>query len=216
MRIERPSIATPGGPVTSFLAAPDDWSHGPAVVVIQEWWGFNEHIASVARRFADHGFAAVAPDLYPGRRTSEPDEAEKLMMAMDKAEAMAGLRSTIGWTVDQLGARRVGVVGFCMGGSLAWDVAMSDARIAAAVAFYGGADLGGVRVPVVPVQAHYAELDDFPQAMLDEARALLGADFHWYEGVDHGFMNDTRDAHAPEAAALAWERATTFLRRHVG
>lgn len=212
MRAERSSIATPNGPVTSFLAVPDGWSDGPAVVVIQEWWGLNDHIASVARRLADEGFAAVAPDLYRGRQTSEPDEAEKLMMAMDKAEAMAALRSTIGWTLDRLGASRVGVVGFCMGGSLAWDVAMSDTRVAATVAFYGGADLGGVRVPVVPVQAHYAELDDFPQAMLDEARTTLGADFHWYGG----FMNDTRDDFAPDAAALAWGRATTFLHAHVG
>jgi len=216
MRTERPSIETPRGAVRSHLAVPDEWSFGPAVVVIQEWWRLNEPIISVADRLGDEGFAAVAPDLYRGRQTSEPDEAEKLMMAMDKAEAMVALRSTIGWALEELEASHVGVVGFAMGGSLAWDAAMSDARLAAAVAFYGGADVGNVRVPLVPVQAHYAELDDFPRSMLDEVRELIGQECYLYRGVAHGFMNDTRDAFAPEAAALAWERATRFLHGTMG
>ena len=216
MRTDRAGIATPQGPLSGYLATPDGWRGGPAVVVVQEWWGLNDHIASIARRLADEGFAALAPDLYRGRQTSEPDEAEKLLMATGKGEAMTALRAAIGWTLDELGASRVGVIGFCMGGSLAWDVAMTDDRVGAVVAFYGGADLGGSRVPMVPVQAHDAALDDFPQAMLDEARVLLGPEFYWYEQVGHGFMNDTRDEYAPDAAAVAWERATTFLHSHVG
>ncbi len=75
MAEENVRLEAPGGAMDAFLATPSGWPPGPAVVVIQEWWGLNEQIRGIARRFAADGFAALAPDLYRGKQSDEPDEA---------------------------------------------------------------------------------------------------------------------------------------------
>src|SRR5687767_9852434 len=130
------SYASNGGTSEGYLALPKSGS-GPAVIVIQEWWGLVPHIRSLADRFAGAGFVALAPDLYHGVHTTEPDQAGKLMMGlvMDQAaKDIAGAAAYLAARPETTG--RVGAVGFCMGGSLAlWSATVSD-DIVAAVGFY--------------------------------------------------------------------------------
>src|SRR3954469_5282942 len=134
--IEFPSNGTTG---QGYLATPSSGS-GPGVVVIQEWWGLVPHIEDVCDRFAAEGFTALAPDLYHGESTTEPDEAGKLMMALNLDRAAKDLSASIDWLLASEDVRGdgIGVVGFCMGGGLALVVATQrpDA-VQAVVPFYG-------------------------------------------------------------------------------
>jgi hypothetical protein len=120
--------------------------------VIQEWWGLNPNIESFCRRFADEGFVAVAPDLYRGALTTEPDEAKKLMMRLDRPRAVEDLRAGLSMLMDR-GATKVGAMGFCMGGYLTHELALSDDRLGAAVACYGLTDPKD-RELLAPMQVH--------------------------------------------------------------
>src|SRR4051794_22316796 len=155
---------TSAGTSPGYLAVPEG-EHGPATIVLQEWWGVDEHIRSVCDRFASEGFFALAPDLYRGETTTEPSEAQQKMMAlsMDQVEkdmwgAADHLRSRPG--VQGAG---VGSVGFCLGGGLSIWAAANCANIAAAVTYYyvmphGKPDFGKVRGPVL---GHFGTADEF-------------------------------------------------------
>src|SRR5215475_2930242 len=107
-----------GGKTDGYLAAPAS-GKGPGVLVIQEWWGLVGHIKSVCDRFAAEGFTALAPDMYHGQTASEPDGAGKLFMALNIAQAEKDLRGAATFLAGQSSTKRVGAVGFCMGGQLA-------------------------------------------------------------------------------------------------
>src|SRR4051794_23611625 len=111
---------------------------GPGVLVIQEWWGLNDHIKDIVERFAAAGFVALAPDLYHGKVTTEPDGAGKLMMALNIEQAGKDMSGAIDELQRRTGRIKVGVVGFCMGGGLALVVSCQRPDAVAAVApFYG-------------------------------------------------------------------------------
>lgn len=205
--------------MTAYLAAPEEWPPGPAVVVVQEWWGLNDDIKDISNRFAGEGFAAIAPDLYRGRQPTEPDELRKTAMSLDRAQVVDDLKATVRWALEQ-GATAVGAVGFCMGGSLVWELAHADDRLAAAVPFYGAADVRG-RELLAPLLAHFGGAD---HSIDRERRASLiehleaqskPHEAHVYEGAPHAFFNRTRDTYREDAATLAWERTLAFLREHV-
>jgi carboxymethylenebutenolidase len=212
------AFAANGGTCGGYLARPA--SAGPGIVVIQEWWGLDDHIQSVADRFAAEGFAALAPDLYHGTVTKSPDEAQKLLMALDIARAAQDLRGAIRFLVDDTGGA-VGTVGFCMGGTLSLYAACANgADVRACVMFYGGHpkapyDFDGLRAPVL---GHWAEDDPGANANAANVEAALRQrgkpfEFHRYPGTRHAFFNDTRaQVHAPEASALAWQRTLAFFR----
>ncbi len=134
---EMVSFSSNGGTAEGYLAVPDTGA-GPAVIVIQELWGLVGHVTDVVDRFAGEGFVALAPDLYHGKSTSEPDEARKLNMglAMDAAARdIAGAATYLTGRVENTG-RGIGCVGFCLGGSLAlWSATLSQ-DIIATVGFY--------------------------------------------------------------------------------
>src|SRR5579885_1024516 len=108
-----------GGTASGYLATPGEGGAGPGVLVIQEWWGLVDHIKAVADRFAREGFVALAPDLYHGRSTTEPDEAGKLMMTLNMEQAAKELGGAIDELARRSSTEKVGVIGFCMGGGLA-------------------------------------------------------------------------------------------------
>ena len=210
---------TPG-----YLAVPPS-GRGPAVVVIQEWWGLVGHIKDVADRFANEGFVALAPDLFHGKTASEPDEAGKLMMSMEMDKAAKDLSGAVDYLRghDAVEPKKVGSVGFCLGGGLSLFLATIK-PIDACVIYYGvlpGAqpDLSKLRAPVL---GHYAEQDDF--ASPDKARELEAeiratgrpVEFHIYEGTTHAFFNDDRpDVYAETHAKRSWERTLAFFREHL-
>src|SRR5690606_33974359 len=145
-----------------YLARPGDGKPRPAVVVIQEWWGVDEHIKDVTRRFASEGFVALAPDLYHGKVTTEPDEARKLVMELDMQAAVGEIRAAIGFLLAQeyVAGEKVGIVGFCMGGRLVLHTARVEEKLGAAVPFYGTPltprEAAEVKAPIL---GHYGEED---------------------------------------------------------
>lgn len=220
MNEERTTIEAPGGTVPAYAAWADGFPPGPAVVVVQEWWGLDGHIEEVARRFAAQGFSAVAPDLYRGRQATEPDEARKLAMELDWGDALAALGAAVGWMFER-GATTVGAVGFCMGGSLTWALAHSEDRLSAAVVFYGAS--GGEEGRLVcPVIAHFGTSDrGIPARKIERIRRHLSGQAYahqifLYEDAGHAFFNGTRPSYRPGPAALAWERTLEFLRNELG
>jgi carboxymethylenebutenolidase len=199
---------------------------GPGVLVIQEWWGLVPHITDVCDRFAAAGFSALAPDLYHGESTTEPDEAGKLMMALNLDRASKDLRGAIAFlqAAAEVTSAGVGVIGFCMGGGLAMRVACDEPRSVVAVApFYGlipweGAQPDWSRLEA-PLRGHFAAEDGFFGP--DAARALeaelqeLGKDarIDIHPGVDHAFFNDARpEVYDAEQAGAAWESTLGFFR----
>ncbi len=215
-----------GQEAQGYLAKPASGS-GPGVVVIQEWWGLVPHIKDVCDRLAGEGYVALAPDLYHGEETAEPDEAQKLMMGMEMDQAAKGMSGAVDYLagLDAATGDKVGSIGFCMGGGLSLYLATLKSQLGACVIYYGV--LPGAQLDLSKVQGavlgHYAEDDAFvnPQSAreLESKLKSLGkqVEFHIYPGTGHGFFNDTRpDAHNAEAAKLSWERTLAFYREHLG
>ena len=224
--VEFPSNGSTG---SGYLATPTQGA-GPGVVVIQEWWGLVDHIKDVCDRLAAEGFTALAPDLYRGEHASEPDEAGKLMMALNLDEAAKDMGGAVDFLDghDAVRGEGVGVIGFCMGGGLALMLAVQKAgQVKACVPFYGVIPWPSVQPDwsrlQAAVQGHYAEKDAF---FTPEAAQQLEADLHQlgkeaqvfvYQGADHGFFNDTRaDVHDEHAARQAWTRTLEFVRAKLG
>ena len=209
-----------GGTAQGYLAD----GGGPGVIVIQEWWGLVPHITDVADRLAAEGFTALAPDLYRGRSSVEPDEAGKLMMSLNLAQAAKDLSGAVDLLQERTGRSQVGVVGFCMGGGLSLVLACQRPDAVAAVApFYGVIPWADAQPEwsalAATVEGHYAELDGFftPDAAreLESRLRHLGktATLHVYPGTDHAFFNDTRpEVYDAGAAATAWQRTVNLLR----
>ena len=218
-----------GGTATGYLATPASGS-GPGVVVIQEWWGLVPHIQDVCNRFAQEGFVALAPDLYHGKQTKEPDEAGKLMMAMNIDQAAKDMRGAAAYlkTLSSVTSQQIGIVGFCMGGALAVYAASVSPDIGPVVDFYGGhpavhPDYSKIRGPVM---GNFAGKDDFvtPEAARQMEAALrahgVHTDFKTYPTCDHAFFNDARKdepntPYDPQAAQDTWQRMLAFFRQHL-
>jgi carboxymethylenebutenolidase len=206
-----------------YLATPPTGA-GLPVIVIQEWWGLVPHIEDVCERFAAEGFVALAPDLYQGKSATEPDEAGKLMMALNIQQAAAAMSGAVDKVQEVSGREAVGVVGFCMGGGLALVLACNrpDA-VKACVPFYGlipweGAQPDWSKLQAA-VQGHYAERDAFfgpeqVKGLQDQLRAVgVEADLYIHPGVDHAFFNDTRpEVYDEQEAQRAWRDTLEFLR----
>lgn len=222
---ENVTFASNGDTAAGYLAVPGSGS-GPGVVVIQEWWGLVPHIRDVADRFAAAGFVALAPDIYHGVTTTEPDEAGKLLMglAMDRAaKDIAGAAKYLVSRSETTGDK-VGAIGFCMGGSLAlWSATLAP-EVVAAVGFYPAIPWEKMRPDWPSYQGktamiHAAEGDGGPEAdgIQQAAKAVEAAGgtaiVHGYPGTGHAFFNDTRpEVHHAEAAALAWDRTVALFR----
>lgn len=220
-----PDIEFPAGAGTAsgYLATPAGGS-GPATIVLQEWWGLDEHIRSVCDRLAAEGFFALAPDLFRGETTTQPSEAEQKTMALSMDQAERDMCGAADFLASQPGVEGAGVgsVGFCLGGGLSLWAAASCPRIAAAVTYYyvmphGKPDFSKIKGPVL---GHFGTDDEFISH--DEAKALeselrdagVEVTFHYYEGAGHAFFNDTDrlGTHDPEIAQTSWEQTLSFLR----
>jgi carboxymethylenebutenolidase len=214
-----------GGTASGYLSTPES-GEGPGVVVIQEWWGLVPHIKDVADRFASEGFVALAPDLYHGDVARSPDEAGKMMMALNISQTERDLRGAVQYLLDDEATTgdRVGTIGFCMGGALSLYAASKNTQVGACVVFYGihpkvEPEFDNLRAPVLGI---FAEKDKSvtPDAVraLEETMREHGKSIetHIYPGTDHAFFNDTRpEVYDAAAAADAWRRTIEFLRAHL-
>lgn len=219
--------ADDGGEFGAYLSLPPS-GRGPGLVVIQEIFGVNGHIRAVADDFAQQGFVALAPDLFwraePGVDLGyAPQDIERgrtLRAAIDRERMIADLRSS----ADALRGReevtrKVGAVGYCMGGQLSFALAATGA-VDAAVSYYGAGTVGLLeRAPQVkiPVQFHYGGRDhSIPphevQAVRDAFSGRDDIEVYLYDEADHGFNCDQRGSFDADAAALARERTLEFLR----
>jgi carboxymethylenebutenolidase len=228
-RIVGEDVVYPGGSgdMRGYLVLPSGIEGPlPAVIVIHENRGLNDHIRDVARRYALEGFIALAPDfLSPAGGTPEDeDQARDMIGALDAQATVANGEATIAYLAGHARSNgRVGAVGFCWGGGLVNDLAVASPDLGAGVAYYGRqADTGAVARIEAPLMLHYAELDERINAGIDAYREALeanGKDFtiHIYPGVNHAFNNDTSAARYDAAAAdLAFERTLGFFRQHLG
>src|SRR5438105_6157454 len=215
-----------GRTANGYLARPTS-PRGHGVLVIQEYWGLVDHIKDVTDRLAAEGFVALAPDLYHGDKAKSPDEAGKLMMALNIPVTGKDLRGAADalLAVEGVAPKQVGIVGFCMGGQLAlYGACEYPERIAAAVDFYGvhpqvKLDLERLDAPVL---AHFALKDNSTPE--DKARVLVRrmeqAGKHveaYFYNAQHAFFNDTRPTVYSRADATeAWKRTVEFLNRSLG
>ena len=215
-----------GSSAPGYLATPAS-GRGIPVIVLQEWWGVEDSIRRVCDAFAGEGFVALAPDLFRGETTTEPDEGEKLMMAMSMDRAERDMRGAVDYLAQHEASegRGVGSVGFCLGGGLSVWAASANPRVAAAVTYYyvmphGKPDFSKIEAPVL---GHFGTADDF--ISVEDAQALeqemkdAGVDvrFEFYEGQGHAFFNDHNrwDTYDPEAAQESWVKTLDFLRSNL-
>ena len=207
---------------SGYVVVPDGGS-GPGVLVLHAWWGLTPFFKGVCERLADAGFVALAPDLYGGRTTDDPDEAKALLAEADMDATLRLVRSSV-YTLRGMPATPdapVGVLGFSMGASWAlWLASRVPDLVGATVVFYGSQniDMAPARSPFL---GHFAETDAFVD---DDELTLLEADlrlldkdvtFHRYPGAGHWFFESDRPAYDEAAAELAWDRTIDFLRDHL-
>ena len=222
---EKVSFTVNGQKGEGWFAKPAS-GKGPAVVVIQEWWGLVPHIQDVTERFAKEGFVALAPDLYHGKTTTSPDEAGRLLMEMDAERAGREIAAAGAYLLNrpECASKSFGVVGFCMGGALAQFAATSNPSVGAAVSFYGGFK----KVPIrwenlsCPMILIYGEMDEGVPASeakpLEDKLKALGkqAETIIFRGAPHAFFNDTRPGiYREECAKDAWLRTIAHFRAHL-
>jgi carboxymethylenebutenolidase len=215
-----------GRRVKGHLAVPKS-GKGPGVVVIQEWWGLVPHITQLADRFAAQGFVALAPDLYHGRATKNPDEAGRMMMGLDVPQVAQDLRGAIDYlrARPECASKKVGTVGFCLGGQLSLFAAcVHPDAVGACVNYYGihpnvKPDVAKLAAPVL---GFFAEKDASVNAaaVKDLSDRLTKAgkkhEFKTYAGVNHAFFNDTRpEVYDAKAAADSWAKTVAFFRANL-
>ncbi len=206
-----------------YLAQPDNSAMRPAVIVIQEWWGLDPHIRSIADRFAREGFVALAPDLYHGAFATEPDEARKLVMNMNREQATKDLSGAVRFLQDmaEVAPKKVGCIGFCMGGSMTLALAAASADVAAAAPFYAGFQPPAEELAKIQAEMFCAFGADDAGIPLDNVKKFedalnntgRNAVVKVYDGAPHSFFNDTRDSYRPDAAKDAWDNALALFRR---
>ena len=228
LTIEEVSFPGADGDVQGYLAQPADASGPlPGVVVIHENRGLNPHIEDVARRMALEGFVALAPDfLSPaGGTPDDEDQAREMIGGLDAAQTRENAVAAVNWLAENEGTTgSVGVVGFCWGGGLVNQVAVSAPEpLGAAVSFYGRQpDADQVASIEAPIMLHYAGLDERINAGIPAYKEALKANgvdhtIHMYDGVNHAFHNDTSEARYDQTAAeLAWQRTIDFFKENLG
>jgi carboxymethylenebutenolidase len=214
-------FATADGTANAYLVKSEGEAKRPGLIVIQEWWGLNDHIKDVAGRFAAQGYVVVAPDLYDGVVTKDAEEAGKLMQGLAKEKALGYLNGAVEYLKQRPDVKpeAIGVTGFCMGGSYSLLLACHNPQIKAAAPFYGDvpsdAELENLSAPVLFIGA-----ENDPWITQDKMNHLADALKKFYKqgkvkvypGVGHAFFNNTRpEAYNENAAKDAWAMVNAFL-----
>ncbi len=209
----------------AFVALPAGTKAAPAVIVIHEWWGLNDQIRDIARRLARQGYVAIAPDLYHGKVTDDPETAHVLVRGIEEDKALADLDGAASWLRAQSRTAKspIGVVGFCMGGGLSLLFALHDSTVAAAVMFYGSPETDTLKLAALkaPLQGHFGADDQgIPPARVDEFKTALksagkSAEIYEYAGAGHAFMHEGKPSYRPDAAKQAWARMLALFQKHL-
>ena len=219
-------VSYPGkaGNLKAYVAHPAGGGPRPVVIVVQEWWGLNENIKDIARRFANEGYFAIAPDLYSrqGHKVAnDPNTAAQLMGGLQTADGIDDLKSTVSWIRAQkdIQSSKIGITGYCMGGSYAMLLPCESKDISASAPFYGEIPSDDkIKNLNCPIFYAYGANDgwiqrpDVERLAADLKKFGKPGEVKIYEGCDHGFFNDTRkDVYAPEAAKDGWQHTLTLF-----
>lgn len=208
-----------------FLARPKNAGRCPAVIVIHEIWGVVDHIKDVSRRLASEGYVALAVDLFGGKTISSLEEGRRLREELSEERIMKDLKGAFDYlqSLEYVQQKRIGSIGFCMGGGLSLLLACRNRELAAAVVFYGRnpSPIDLVKNIQCPVLGNYAGADmaikESDINLLKEAMTKYGKvfDIKVYPGAPHAFFNDTRESYRPEAAKDAWKRTLGFFNKYL-
>lgn len=223
MKTETLNFETTGGPTTAYVAMPDDTAEDTkAVVLIQEWWGLNDHIKDIAGRYAAEGFVCIAPDLYRGELATSPAEASKMMEKLETEDGLNTIQNAMSAAEEKYGIAKFGITGYCMGGTFALQAACKLDGIKAAAPFYGDIPdeftLTNLKCPVLFISGtkdkwinpeKVGELERLARANTLPVETVA------YE-ADHAFFNDTRpEVYDREAAQDAWKRVLAFFNENL-
>lgn len=217
MRTEILNLETANGPTTAYVARPDE-SGEKTIILIQEWWGVNDHIKDIAGRYAAEGFTAIAPDLYRGKVATNADDASKMMHALAIEDGLDTIKNAVKTASEELGISHFGITGYCMGGTFALRAACELEGFSAAAPFYGDIPDEGVlkklRTPTVFISGTKdAWINSEKVAFLEGCaeRYELPLESVKYE-ADHAFFNNTRpEVYNKQAAEDAWALVIGFF-----
>ena len=224
IRTSNVDLKVNGDGAYAYVAQPDDNAKHPGVVLIQEWWGIEPHIRDLAHKLAAEGFVVAVPDLFHGKVVTEPDEAQKMVMMIagniDKAaREIIGALETVK-VMPNVEPKKLGLMGFCVGGLLTLVVASRYPDLGAVVAFYPGGydpkpeDVAKVNAPVL---AFYGRRDQsIPMEQVDKIEKMFKAAGKDYTAkvydAGHAFINPAHGMGDERAAAEAWPLAVNFLK----
>ncbi len=222
MTNETLNLNPPRGATTAYVSRPDDDANA-AVILIQEWWGINDHVRDIAGRYAREGYICVAPDLYRGKLAKNSDEASQFMHDLALADGVETIREAIAETKRVYHAPKLGITGYCMGGTFSLRAACELSDIAAAAPFYGDTPeedvLKKLQVPTLFIAGKRdAWINPEKVKGLTEAarKYNLPLEVVSYD-ADHAFFNDTRpEVYDAEAATDAWKRVLELFRKTLG
>ena len=217
MKTETLSFDTAHGETSAYVAAPADQTE-KAVIIIQEYWGVNEHIKDIARRYADEGFTAIAPDLYRGKIAADSSEASKLMRDLAIEDGLDTIRNAVEKARAEYELSHFGITGYCMGGTFALRAACELEGFSAAAPFYGDIPpedvLQKLKTPTIFISGtRDSWISPEKVAAFEEAaeKYELPINSVKYE-ADHAFFNDTRsDVYDEKAAKDAWALVVGFF-----
>jgi carboxymethylenebutenolidase len=217
MQTETLNFDTSNGPTTAFVARPENGS-AKAVILIQEWWGLNDHIKDIAQRYAAEGFTAIAPDLYRGKLAANPTEAGEMMQALAIEDGLDTIAKAMDAARGQLSVSHFGITGYCMGGTFALRAACELEGISAAAPFYGDTPpeeiLSKLKVPTIFISGKKdAWINTEKVAALEDAAERYELPIHSVKyDADHAFFNNTRPEVYDETAARdAWALVVGFF-----
>jgi carboxymethylenebutenolidase len=221
MQTDSLDVQTANGASSAYVAVPDD-ANDKAVLVIQEWWGLNDHIKDIAGRYAAEGFIAIAPDLYRGNVAGNPDEASKMMHDLALEDGLGTIKATIDAASEKFNVTHFGITGYCMGGTFALRAACSLEGLSAAVPFYGDIPeeelLSQLRIPTTFISGtRDGWINPEKVAAMEDvvARYELPLVSVKYD-ADHAFFNNTRPEVYDETAARdAWALAIAFFKENL-
>ncbi len=227
VRTTKVDLPVNGNGAYAFISQPDDDAQHPGLVLIQEWWGIEPHITDLAHKLATDGFVVAVPDLYHGKIATEPNDAMRMIMLIweniDRATAeIIGALETVK-AMPNVEPKKIGLIGFCIGGFMTYTVASRYPDLAAVVPFYGaGYDPTPEEVAKVnaPVLAIYGSQDQsVPQEQIDKIERMYkeaGKDItiKVYD-AGHAFINPVHGMGNEQAAADAWPLAIRFLKSHL-
>jgi carboxymethylenebutenolidase len=221
MNVETLNLTTSHGATTAYVARPHKEVNA-GVILIQEWWGINDHIRDIAGRYADEGYLCVAPDLYRGRVAADTAEASALMNALEIEDGLETINRSVDAAAETYGVKRFAITGYCMGGTFALRAACEMAELKAAAPFYGDIPdervLAKLRAPTLFIAGErdaWINAEKVHQLREAAKKYNLPVEIVSYE-ADHAFFNDTRpQVYNAEAAADAWRRVQEHFRKHL-